>query len=128
MDLRELQRHWDTFGRTDPFWAILTDPSRRGNKWDPASFFATGRDEVAAHMAEATRLGVPQARRRALDFGCGAGRLTQALADHFDAVVGVDVAPSMVALAGSTIATASAAPTSSTTPPISACSATSAST
>lgn len=99
MDLRELQRHWDTFGRVDPFWAILTDPSRRGNRWDPEAFFATGREEIAAHMADANRLGVPAGRGRALDFGCGAGRLTQALGDHFDRVVGVDVAPSMVALA-----------------------------
>lgn len=99
MDLRELQRHWDTFGRVDPFWAILTDPSRRGNRWDPEAFFATGREEITAHLADAARLGVPAGRARALDFGCGAGRLTQALGDHFDRVVGVDVAPSMVALA-----------------------------
>src|SRR5262249_48837046 len=33
---------------------------------------------------------------RALDFGCGVGRLTQALARHFETVVGVDIAPSML--------------------------------
>jgi SAM-dependent methyltransferase len=38
-------------------------------------------------------------RRRALDFGCGAGRLTQPLADRFDHAVGVDIAPSMIARA-----------------------------
>jgi SAM-dependent methyltransferase len=38
-------------------------------------------------------------RRRALDFGCGAGRLTQALAARFERVDGVDIAPSMVAAA-----------------------------
>lgn len=99
MDLRDLQRHWDTFGRTDPFWAILTDPARRGNRWDPAEFFATGRREVAELFEQAARLGVPRHRRRALDFGCGAGRLTQALAAHVPHMVGVDVAPSMIALA-----------------------------
>ncbi|HET9051576.1 MAG TPA: class I SAM-dependent methyltransferase, partial [Candidatus Dormibacteraeota bacterium] len=31
-----------------------------------------------------------------LDFGCGVGRLTQALAPHAERVVGVDIAPSMV--------------------------------
>ena len=35
-------------------------------------------------------------RGRALDFGCGVGRLTQSLADHFDEVIGVDIAPSMI--------------------------------
>ena len=33
---------------------------------------------------------------RALDFGCGVGRLTRALADRFDTCDGVDVAASMV--------------------------------
>jgi SAM-dependent methyltransferase len=36
---------------------------------------------------------------RALDFGCGVGRLSQALADRFQEVVGVDIAESMVAKA-----------------------------
>src|SRR5262249_25601630 len=94
-----LQRNWDAFGRIDPFWAILTDPSRRGRRWDPAEFFATGREEMDAHFAGATHLGVPAARRTGLDFGCGAGRLTQALARHVEQAVGVDVAPSMIELA-----------------------------
>jgi len=48
IDLRELQRNWDAFGRIDPRWAILTDLWLRGNKWDPAEFFSTGRVDVAA--------------------------------------------------------------------------------
>jgi hypothetical protein len=99
MDLAELQRHWDTFGRQDPFWAILTDPAKRGNRWSPEEFFETGRVEVADLLDHAARLGVPRQWRRALDFGCGAGRLTQALGDHFESALGVDVAPSMIALA-----------------------------
>jgi ubiquinone/menaquinone biosynthesis C-methylase UbiE len=31
-----------------------------------------------------------------LDFGCGAGRLSLALADHVDSVVGVDISPPML--------------------------------
>jgi ubiquinone/menaquinone biosynthesis C-methylase UbiE len=38
-------------------------------------------------------------RGRALDFGCGVGRLTQALAAHFDHVTGVDVSATMLELA-----------------------------
>ena len=44
-------------------------------------------------------LGVEAPRRRALDFGCGPGRLTQALASHFGQVDGVDISPSMLELA-----------------------------
>ena len=38
-------------------------------------------------------------RKKTLDFGCGVGRLTQALASYFDEVHGVDIAPSMIELA-----------------------------
>ena len=40
--------------------------------------------------------GLPRARALALDFGCGAGRLSRALAAHFEHVVGVDVSASMI--------------------------------
>ena len=99
MDLDELQRHWDAFGQRDPLWAILTDPARKGGRWDTAEFFATGVAQVDALLAEARALGLPRRRGLALDFGCGVGRLTQALAAHADVVVGLDVAPSMVAQA-----------------------------
>jgi len=99
MTLARLQRHWDEFGRRDPYWAVLTDPAKAGNKWDPDEFFATGRAEVAQVLEWASVRGVTIRRSRALDFGCGVGRLTQALGDHFEQVTGVDIAPSMLELA-----------------------------
>lgn len=68
--------------------------------WDADEFFQTGRDEIAACLEHLDELGLRGKRRlRALDFGCGVGRLTVALADHYDRVLGVDIAPNMVALA-----------------------------
>lgn len=99
MDLGELQRHWQAFGEQDPLWAILTDPARKGGRWSPEEFFATGVAEIDALMQEARTLGLPHQHRRAVDFGCGVGRLTQALAAHVDEAIGLDVAPSMVARA-----------------------------
>lgn len=99
MSLRDLQRNWDEFGRTDPLWAILAHPDKKGQRWDVAQFFETGIREIDDVMRYVGTLGVPRERRRALDFGCGAGRLTQALARHFADVCGVDIAPSMIELA-----------------------------
>ena len=99
MNLHDLQRHWDAFGEQDPMWAILTDPARKGRRWTAEEFFATGVAEVEALMSEARSFGLPAAHRRALDFGCGLGRLTQALAAHCDEALGLDVAPSMIAQA-----------------------------
>jgi SAM-dependent methyltransferase len=96
MELRELQTNWDQFGRTDPMWAILTHQDKRGNGWRPDEFFATGRQEIADVLGYLAGLGLPKARRAALDFGCGLGRLTQALGEHFEWVTGVDIAPSMI--------------------------------
>ena len=62
----------------------------------------TGEREISLLMHEMRSLGISVNQHgRALDFGCGVGRLTQALARRFDTVVGVDVSPQMVRLANS---------------------------
>ncbi len=99
MALKDLQRDWDELGRKDPLWAILTAPGKRGRKWTAEEFFQTGVSTVDALMTHLDSLGVTVARGKALDFGCGAGRLTQALCRHFDQAWGVDIAPSMLELA-----------------------------
>jgi len=96
LKLRSLSRHWDAFGRQDPLWAVLADPTKRYNRWDVNEFFETGRAEAASVLAYVASLGIDLPHRRALDFGCGVGRITQALAGRFDEVVGVDIAPSMI--------------------------------
>jgi SAM-dependent methyltransferase len=99
MDFELLKRNWEAFGREDPLWAVLTDPSRKGGRWDPDEFLATGEQEVAGVFAELEAFGIAIMDGRALDFGCGAGRLTQALAGRFDHCDGVDIAASMIAAA-----------------------------
>jgi ubiquinone/menaquinone biosynthesis C-methylase UbiE len=96
MHLRGVQRTWTYFGETDPLWAIVTDPSKRSNGWDLAEFFLTGEQEVGKLMSSIDALPFRLGSGRALDFGCGVGRLTQPLARHFDKVYGVDIAPTML--------------------------------
>ena len=96
MSLSKHKRDWDELGRVDPLWAILTSPEQRCGKWDLREFFACGASEIGHVMQQATRLGFPRYRHAALDFGCGVGRLTRALAEHFDRCVGVDIADSMI--------------------------------
>jgi SAM-dependent methyltransferase len=96
VDIGELRDTWNTLGAQDPMWAVLTDPERRGGRWTPAEFFATGRREIDEVVKLTSAMGLLEQRGTALDFGCGVGRLTQALADHFDAVIGVDIAPTML--------------------------------
>ena len=96
MKLEALKKDWDALGRIDPLWAVLTHEDRRNHGWDEDAFFETGRTEIAGVMDDLERLGLPARRERCLDFGCGVGRLTQALAGHFTRCDGVDIAPSML--------------------------------
>ena len=99
MNLHELTKNWDRFGRDDPYWAILTDPNLKGNKWDEDAFFETGRKRIDKQVKQLKQIKSNFKFHSALDFGCGAGRLTQGLANHFTCVSGVDIAPSMIQLA-----------------------------
>lgn len=99
MQLDELARNWDQFGELDPMWAILTVPEMAGRKWEKEEFFATGIEQVAHLVHDAEQLGFTLRGKRALDFGCGIGRLTFALGKHYEECVGVDIAPSMIRLA-----------------------------
>jgi SAM-dependent methyltransferase len=97
--LDEVRRDWERLGADDPLWAVLMMPGTRHGGWSLDDFLRTGRIEVEGALRHLRRLTRLPRLRRALDFGAGAGRTTQALADHVDTVVGVDVAASMLDLA-----------------------------
>lgn len=96
VSLNSVKRTYEKLGRDDPLYAVLSRRELRHNKWDPAEFFETGKREIKEILEYVDQLGLPLLRQRALDFGCGVGRLSQALAEHFERVVGVDIAESMV--------------------------------
>jgi SAM-dependent methyltransferase len=99
MNLWQLRRHWDALARVDPYFAVLTDSGKQGNRWASDEFFRTGVAEADSDMARIRQLAPDLPLRHALDFGCGAGRLTQGLARHFARVTGVDISGRMVDLA-----------------------------
>jgi SAM-dependent methyltransferase len=107
MEIERLQREWDALGTEDPMWAILSSEAYKRGAGPEASkereFFASGEAEIAAVMDEVSVLAPKLDHRSALDFGCGIGRLTRALAKYFDHVVGVDIAPSMITHARMTL-------------------------
>ncbi len=80
----------------DPLWAILSGPEKRFGNWKLEEFVSTGQEEISNLMQSARQLGLPRQRRLAIDFGCGVGRLTRVLRDHFDECYGVDIAGGML--------------------------------
>lgn len=96
MGLEHVKATFEKYGRDDPMYAVLTDHSRRGGRWDPDEFFARGRQEIDGVMEYLDARAIRPPLRDALDFGCGVGRLTQALADRFAHVTGVDISSTMI--------------------------------
>jgi 2-polyprenyl-3-methyl-5-hydroxy-6-metoxy-1,4-benzoquinol methylase len=95
---------WERLGQTDPFWAVLSEEVyRRENLSDArlAAFLRTGEAYVADMWTTCIRVfGEGFGPKRALDFGCGVGRIALPLSRRVQSVVAVDVAASMLAIAG----------------------------
>jgi SAM-dependent methyltransferase len=94
-DLARISETWNTLASQKPLEAILAPAAGSPNQ-KPEAFFRSGEEEIEGVMRylPSTHRSIP--RRRALDFGCGIGRLTQPLCGYFDEVHGVDIAPRMI--------------------------------
>lgn len=88
----KLRQSWDQLGEDNALWAVLSDKK----SWNEDEFFETGRVEIDRVLDVLKRHKVKVKKGTALDFGCGVGRLSQALGRHFTKVVGVDIAESML--------------------------------
>jgi SAM-dependent methyltransferase len=99
VDLATQRRDWEDLSRLDPLWAVLSEPSKRFGGWSPEEFLESGERDVESFLKVCGRHGLPRSHRRALDFGCGAGRLTRALSYRFESCVGVDIAQHMIDVA-----------------------------
>jgi SAM-dependent methyltransferase len=91
--MNEMRERWDLRARIDAFAYIETVRDVP----DVEGFFELG-EHFASVLVDPELRDVT--RGRALDLGCGLGRLTRALAHRFDEVVGVDVSTEMVRRAG----------------------------
>src|SRR5579863_4953726 len=96
MQLSRLRKNWETLGKADPLWAVLSDPEKKGGKWEAESFFRSGVVHIDDLLNEIRAVGFPLMYGTALDFGCGVGRLTQAMCKYFNKCYGVDISSSML--------------------------------
>ena len=92
---------WEDFAVNDAYYGVATfDKFRRPNLDSAAKedFFQSGREHVAQIWNEIeSAFRVKMRPRRALDYGCGVGRILIALAEKCETVVGVDIAAGMLA-------------------------------
>lgn len=92
---RKMRADWDRRARNNALHYVNTARA----DWSEDEFFATGeanvRDQIVSELPDLCQGRDPQAMR-ALEIGCGVGRMTKALAGVFGEVHGVDVSPEMV--------------------------------
>lgn len=92
---------WEAWGLKDAYFGVLTDARFRAAVLDDEArrtFFESGRMHVDSVLETCrSRLLPGFAPRRALDFGCGVGRVAIPLAACVEEVVGLDISPSMLA-------------------------------
>jgi ubiquinone/menaquinone biosynthesis C-methylase UbiE len=92
----KLRHDWEVLGREDPLWAVYVRADTRGSGWDVADFLRTGEAEVERSWRLLADPGRPEV---VVDFGCGAGRTSRALAARADSVVGIDISAPMIDVA-----------------------------
>jgi SAM-dependent methyltransferase len=90
------ERDWDDLALVDPLWAILSETQPGDQGWQLDRFFERGEADVESVLGVARELGWQGGISSALDFGCGVGRLTRALAGHFENCTGVDISERML--------------------------------
>jgi SAM-dependent methyltransferase len=97
---RDTDADWRELGATQPYWGVLTQPDYRTENLTPANleaFYATGAEHIRDIVRRLKAATGKQAGGRALDFGCGAGRLTEAMTAYAKSVTGFDISPGMLA-------------------------------
>lgn len=97
--MRDTDADWRQLGATQPYWGVLTQPDYRTENLTPAAleaFYASGRDDIEGVVGKLAQATGVRPGGRALDFGCGAGRLAEAMCAYADAVTGYDISPGML--------------------------------
>lgn len=91
---------WEKFGKTDPYFGVISHEKFRSvNLTDDLKeeFFKSGFDYIE-HVLHKIKIHIDPAFsiKRALDFGCGVGRLVIPLSTVADEVTGLDISDSML--------------------------------
>jgi SAM-dependent methyltransferase len=101
--LRKMRDDWDGRARQDARHFVADGRT----DWTEEEFYASGDQTVAEDiLTDMTNIcqGLDPKQMRVLELGCGAGRVTRALARVFGEVHGVDVSPEMIRRARSALA------------------------
>lgn len=98
--MQDTDADWAIWGEHDPYFGVLFEERYKRENLTPEAleeFFASGVRQIGEMAGQIRHVFGPFQTATALDFGCGVGRLTRAMASMCDHVIGLDVSPGMVA-------------------------------
>jgi 2-polyprenyl-3-methyl-5-hydroxy-6-metoxy-1,4-benzoquinol methylase len=98
---------WEHFGKKNPYYGVLSDEKFRTQNLSAENrrlFFQLGEEHVDKLLQSVQKhFGSFRSQGKALDFGCGVGRLLIPMAAHFGQVIGMDISPAMISEAESNL-------------------------
>lgn len=96
----KIEKNWESIAKSNPYYAVVTFDKFSSENINAATlenFFDSGEKYVESIWQEIESNFVPEFRpRKALDFGCGVGRLTIPIAQRSEAAIGVDISENML--------------------------------
>lgn len=90
-----MRSYWEARAQENAVWYV--DTTMDYDAPDMGRFFATGHEVVDELLHQAPVQ--PAGRERAVEIGCGLGRICLALSEEFGEVIGVDISETMIAKA-----------------------------
>ena len=97
---RDTDADWRELGATQPYWGVLTHKDFRTENLTARNLealYASGAAEIGEIAGRLKAATGQTPGGRALDFGCGVGRLAEAMCAYAKDVTGYDISPGMLA-------------------------------
>jgi ubiquinone/menaquinone biosynthesis C-methylase UbiE len=91
---------WKQWGKDDPLFGVAAWAGKEkdgASPWTEEEFYALGESDWRDFLSQWQHYGV--SKQSCLEIGCGAGRITKAVANYFDHVYAVDVSSEMISCA-----------------------------
>ena len=97
MDELKSNAEWRRWGKDDPLFGVAAWAGKEkdgSSPWTEEEFYAIGESDWRDFLGHWQHYGVD--KKSCLEIGCGAGRITKALALYFDRVYAVDVSAEII--------------------------------
>lgn len=105
-DFNQLKTSWGTFGKTEPFWGVLTHENFKQhslNESELSKFYQSGKHEIDKLEKILNQHQSTFRDKIVLDFGCGVGRLTKPCSEICKKIYGLDIGQSYLDIAKKTV-------------------------